>query len=269
MTFNWGELYAKAQTASNDPVPDGPYHVSIFSADATTSSTGRPMIKLTLRIEDGQFQNRKLYTQIVLSPDNENALNIFFRNCAAFGIGADVITQFPPGQLGPLAQMLHGRHANAIVGSREYQGQNRNEVKSFTPIPGGMAAQPMAQTMMPGAPMAGQPMGMGGVISGPQGPVMAGQQPMPTPVAAPAPAVAPAPAPAASWGPQSGEPVPTVAGPMPAQQPQAPQGAPVVAPPAAPPVPAVPAPEALAQPAPGQPVPPVAPAAPIAANLPF
>lgn len=152
--FDWAALVTRAKAVSFDPVPDGPYHVSVHEAVAKPSSNGKPMITLKLNIEDGPHQNRKLLTQLVLSVENETALAIFFRNLRAFGIDENFLATVPPGQLGPIAQTLLGRHVNVMVGSREWQGQQRNEVKNFSPYQGVTtgpsfgAGMPMPSTSM-------------------------------------------------------------------------------------------------------------------------
>lgn len=155
--WNWGELLNKAKAVSFDPLPNAQYHVLVHSADAVQSSTGKPMIKLTLSVVEGAFQNRKLMDQLVLSPDSETALSIFFRKLKALGIDEAFVVSQPPGHLGPIAAALLGRHALVTVGQREWQGEMRNDVKGYAPytgvmagaLPPAMGGQPVLPGMMP------------------------------------------------------------------------------------------------------------------------
>lgn len=153
--FNWNELLNKAKAASFDPIPDGNYHIKVHETEAVTASTGKPMIKLKLNVEDGQHANRKLLHQLVLSPDSEIALAIFFNHLKCFGIGPEFLAQCPPGSLAPVAQALLGKHAIAKVGHKEWQGEQRNEIKGYLPMSAGASAG--AGAALPGLPGAGQP----------------------------------------------------------------------------------------------------------------
>lgn len=167
---NFAELYGEQGESSFEPLPVGPYLVEIIESSATTSSTGKPMIKATCKVVSGPHANRRIWHNFVVSPENKNALAIFFRNLNAFGLGRDYMMTSPTEQ--QVAQALVGRQAMAEIGIRKYQGEDRNEVKKFSPLPGG------------GVPAAAAP--------------VAAAAPPPAPVPAPAPAPATAPVPAAA-----------------------------------------------------------------------
>jgi hypothetical protein len=53
---------AEEKKAGNfDPVPDGKYVVEVDAAEVTTSKSGAPMLKWTLRILEGPFDNRLMW----------------------------------------------------------------------------------------------------------------------------------------------------------------------------------------------------------------
>ena len=122
------------------------------------------MIKVTLSVQEGPHQNRKLRDQWTLSVDNETALAFFFSRCKVFGIDENFFAQCPPGQLAPVAQALVGRHALANVIIEEWQNQARNKIKSYAPYVG------TAQSVMPNAGgMPGMSGGMPNVSGGMMG----------------------------------------------------------------------------------------------------
>jgi hypothetical protein len=180
---NFAELYGEQDDSavSYDPLPVGPYLVEVMESTATVSSTGKPMIKATLKVVEGPYANRRLWTQFVVSSENKTALAIFFRQMDAFGLGRDYMMTSPTEA--DVARALMGRRAVADVVVRVYQNQERNDVKNIRKaagVPGAAAAAP-APAPAP-APAAATP---------PPVPVAA----PPTAVAAPPAAVPPAPAP--------------------------------------------------------------------------
>lgn len=157
-TIDFGKALADAKSASFEAMPNGDYNIEVVKADAVTASTGRPMIKCKMKVIDGGYQNRPVMTQFVLSIDNPNALAMFFRNMKAFGLDENFFAQMGAGgQLDPVAVALVGRRAQVTLGTRKWQGEDRNEVtgiKPYTGAPGSVA----------GAPGAGMPgmLGVGG-----------------------------------------------------------------------------------------------------------
>jgi hypothetical protein len=182
---DFAELWGEQGEDSFEPLPVGNYTVEVIESDATVASTSKPMIKATCKVVGGPYDNRRLWHNFVVSEDNKNALAIFFRNMTAFGLGREYMLTRPTEA--QVAQALLGRRALANVGIRKYQGEDRNEVKKFTPAPNGS---------VPSAPVAAA-------------------------AAAPTPAPAPAPPPA-SAAPQATAPAPAPAPQAPAPAPEAP-----------------------------------------------
>lgn len=135
-SLNWNALRKTAED-STKPLPKDWYDVKATKAEATVASTGSPMIKLVLEVITGPHATRTLFTNLVVSQDSGFALNIFFRNVAAFGVDPHVVA--PNGDLGSVAQALVGRTARAEVSTRTWQGQERNEVSNMAPATGNVA----------------------------------------------------------------------------------------------------------------------------------
>lgn len=158
-TIDFNKALADAKSASFEALPKGDYNIEVASAEAVTASTGRPMIKCKMKVIDGPYQNRPVMTQFVLVIDNPNALSMFFRNMKAFGLDEAFFAQMGQmGSLEPVAGALSGRRAQVTLGTRLWNGEDRNEVtniKKYTGAPG-TATGPSAPGM-PGMPPMGGP----------------------------------------------------------------------------------------------------------------
>lgn len=264
MTYiNWDDLLNTAKEASFQVLPASDYHIRVEEPQAVTSSTAKPMVKFRCRVQSGPHQRASILTQQVLTIDNPQAVAIFIRFLNSFGINEQILRQLGTTQdLTPIAQMLDGREAIAVVSIRQWQGEDRNQVDRFKPIGAGAPSGTGGPVGLPttGVP-GGQPPGI------PTIPVPGAQMPQPTPnYGTPSLPTAPAPAAAVQDTPTQPLPMPVSPSQQAAQAAQVAQPAPPVVPPApvapqAQPAPVVP---------PAPPTPPVAapPAAPVAQPTP-
>jgi hypothetical protein len=129
----WQSLKKQADDASK-PLPDDWYEVTVAKAEVKTASTGSLMIVAQLAVTAGPHTNRRLFNNFVLSVDSSFALSMFFKNMTAFGLDDNFFAQLPvngddwsPG-LQLVAEALLGRNAKAQVGTRTWNGQERNEI---------------------------------------------------------------------------------------------------------------------------------------------
>jgi hypothetical protein len=165
-SLNWGDLVRDAKDASGgdySPLPDGDYELKVLEATTKTSQSGKTMFAIKAEVQVGPYAKRLVWDNLVISPENKNALAIFFSKMRALGLGDDFFATNPGNA--QIEQALTGRPFRATIGSRVWNGDTRNEFKKYFPY----ASSPVG-----GAPVAGAP--------------------APAPVAAPAPAPAPAPA---------------------------------------------------------------------------
>lgn len=221
-TYNMAELLQLASTASFDALPIGDYDISVAEAEATTSSTGKPMIKLKLAVDGGAYNGRKIMTQQTLSPENAQALNIFFRFTDAFGLPRTWIASLGTLQdLTPIAQALATRKARVSLGQHDWQGETRNDVKKYTSLVGAAPLQPTGAYpggFTPAAPGLGGQDGLGQFAPGGMG-----APPVAQPGFAPPPPPPAAPQPSFGTPPGGYAQPPTQQPPAPAYQPPAPQ----------------------------------------------
>lgn len=145
VSTSWGSLRKTAEDASK-PLPKDWYDVQVEKAELTTSSTNKPMIKVVLQVMSGpQAGNRKVWTQFVFSPDSPFALQMFFKNMAAFGLDEKFFDSLPEGDpevgLNLVAAQLTGCTARALIAPRTFNGTDRDNVVEIT-APQGGASRP-------------------------------------------------------------------------------------------------------------------------------
>jgi hypothetical protein len=192
----WDDLMDAAGSSDYAPIPQGDYDLKIIETEATTSSTDKPMWKVTTAVMNGPHEGRKVWTQQTLTMDNADALNVFFRQMAAAGLTAEFFKTKPNNQ--QIADALMGRTFRGKVTIREWNGVPRNNIKQWNPMGAGSAgAPPGAGTGAPPPPPAAS---APPAAAGPPPPAAAPPAPAataPPAAAAPAAAAAPPPPPAA------------------------------------------------------------------------
>lgn len=150
---DWSALKKVADDATK-LIPDGEQPVEVTKAEATTSSNGNPMIKVNLKVVDGPFTGRSLFTQLTVS-DSGFALGKFFEALDALGVNDQVLAAGPT--LAQIAAAIVGRRGTAVVDHSVYQGSERNGVKKIvrdaTVIQGAVAiAAPLGEGVPAVAP---------------------------------------------------------------------------------------------------------------------
>jgi hypothetical protein len=128
--INWSDLHKDATT-----VLTGDFPVVVTSATAGASSTGKPMIKATLKIESGTFAGRTLLNNFNVTADNPSAMRIFFGQMSVLGLNTAFWNSNPT--LEQVAAALVGRRAVVTVGSRQWQGTDREQIENWKPAVGG------------------------------------------------------------------------------------------------------------------------------------
>ena len=218
-TKSWQELLTDAGDSGGtfEVMPEGDYDFVVKEAKAQTASTGKQMFVMKAEIQGGPHNSRLVWHNFVLSHENPAALGYFFRNMATLGLTAEYFKQNPADH--HVADALIGRRFRGQLGIKKYQGQDRNEIKSFFPASGAGLGAPPQITAPPAPPIAAAP-------PPPPPPAPAPTFAAPPPAAAPAPPPPPIQAPAPP--PIQAPPPPPVIAETPAEQ---------VAPPAPPPLP--------------------------------
>lgn len=141
-TIDFKKLYGEAGKIT----PEGEYDVIWVKAEAVTSSNGKPMVKASAVIETGPMKDRYLYTQFVLSVENQTALQIFFRQMALFGMNDAFWDDNPP--MDRVASMIPGKRTRVVVVHREWKGQMRTDIDSIKP---GQVTGPIPEGLVKGS----------------------------------------------------------------------------------------------------------------------
>lgn len=186
--ITWDELLEQAGddvADSFDPLPEANYDLEIVEAVYKTSTTGKDMWKVQARVLGGQFNNRRIFDQLVLSRENQVAVRIFFQSMAVLGLNREYFRSNPSNE--QIATALKGRRFVGKVTQRPYQGEMQNELKRYV--------KPLPLEAAPGVPdtfgvAAATPVAAAPPAPAPVAPAPAAAPPAPAPV----PAAPPAPA---------------------------------------------------------------------------
>ena len=137
-----------AAGGSFEPLPKGPVDAVVTAAEATKTSNGKTMYKMTWSVLTGPNANRKVWGNQVISPESPSALGFFFRQMAALGLDADYFSGNPSEE--QVAKDLVGRQATLMLDQKEYQGTLRNEIKDIRKLAGVLPGGAPAPQVNPG-----------------------------------------------------------------------------------------------------------------------
>jgi hypothetical protein len=152
-TANFADLLKAAEDAGFSNCPPGTYDVRIVEGVAKTTSAGKDMIVVKFEIIGGPHGGRKVPNNFVISPENANALGFFFRHMRAMGLDSAYFSQNPSPQ--KLAADLVGKVCRIEVGTRVWNGEEREDVKKIMPPSQGAAPAPTVPAVTtPTAPAA-------------------------------------------------------------------------------------------------------------------
>jgi len=186
-SFSWGDLQQAADDAGFGVIPAGEYEAVVKTAEHKKTGTGKDKIAVRFSVTSGPSEGKSVFNDFVISPDNGTALGFFFRHMKALGLGPDYFATNP--DLGKVAGDLVGRNCVVVVGIRQWNEEDRNEIKGIKPSGAVAPAMPGAGPAPAAQP---QPAAQPRPAAQPQ------PTPQPQPAAQPAPTPAPAPAPAAA-----------------------------------------------------------------------
>lgn len=162
-TASMADLLKAAEDAGFSNCPPGLYDVRVVASEVKTTSAGKDMIVVKFEVIGGPHGGRKVPNNFVLSPESPNALGFFFRHMRALGLDSAYFTANPSVQ--QTAADLIGKQARIEVGTRTWNGEEREDVKKIlpplagvaTPTPTAAAPQPVAPQPVPSAVDQSQP----------------------------------------------------------------------------------------------------------------
>lgn len=153
---SWAELAEQAGDTGFAALPAADYDLKVLTSEAKSTSGGKTMFKLTTEVTSGPYKGRRIWANLVVSPENPVALNIFFRQMAAIGIDKQYFATNPSDH--NVAAELVGKEFRGQVVIKQWQGEDRNEIKSYSRLartetsangPAHQAAEPSAANTPP------------------------------------------------------------------------------------------------------------------------
>lgn len=152
---NFSDLLKAAEDAGFSNCPPGTYDVRVAEGVAKTTSAGKDMIVVKFEILGGPHGGRKVPNNFVISPENANALGFFFRHMRAMGLDAAYFSQNPaPAKV---AADLVGKTCRIEVGTRTWNGEEREDVKKILPADASATPVTPAPVATQAAPVAAAP----------------------------------------------------------------------------------------------------------------
>jgi hypothetical protein len=166
---SWDDLLKEADKSEFQPLPVGVYDFVVSKSEATKSTGGKTMYKVTAEVENNsEYNRRKVFANLVVTPDSTAALMFFFRKMAAMGLDRDYFAAGPSEEA--VAQALMGRKFRGKVKIEEYLGKDKNEIEEFMPPTGGNAAGPPPPAASNAPPPPVPPADSGGATAQPPPP---------------------------------------------------------------------------------------------------
>jgi hypothetical protein len=187
MTVNWADLTRVAGDGGFTVMPPGEYDCYVQSASGGKASTGKDRIRVTFKVENGPHAGKVIVNDFVITPDNANAVSIFFRHMAVLGLDAAYFAANPNAPIETVAAALQAKRTRCRLrtSTREWQGQTRTNVDQLLP------AMPVTVTAAPPAPAASASSPQPPQV--PQHPVSVPANSIPQAVTAPVPEIPAAP----------------------------------------------------------------------------
>lgn len=114
------------------PLPVGDYNCFVFSLEGRESSTGNPMIEVELKIATGEYEGRRQWTYLVLTPKAFWKVEEFF-NAVSYDLDnlPDKVDT-PEEVVAHIREDVIGEKVTITVNHREYQGEKRDNVKKVS-----------------------------------------------------------------------------------------------------------------------------------------
>lgn len=100
-----------------EALPEGQYLAKLVSAELTKSSTDKPMIKVTWEVTDGEYEGRKIFDNIVITPGAEFKMKQY-AELVGIESGSQIDTQ----------DFINAEGLISLI-QKEYQGEIRNNIK--------------------------------------------------------------------------------------------------------------------------------------------
>lgn len=130
--INWLDMHKHATTKL-----EGEFPVVIVEATAgKTNDQSKDMIKCKVKIESGPYVDRPINVNFTISPDSPVAMRILFTHWAVLGLDQRFFAANPNATVAQIAEALVGRRATAVIGTRQWQGRDIEDIQEWKPATG-------------------------------------------------------------------------------------------------------------------------------------
>lgn len=127
------EDYEEEQQGDFETLPVGEYHCFVYDMEGRMSSNDNPMISITLKVADGEYKNRQLWTNVTLTAKAWWKVEEFFE-AVGYNIGELPSEVDSPAEVVvKIREEVIGSKVVAEVGHREYQGDTQENVEEVRP----------------------------------------------------------------------------------------------------------------------------------------
>jgi hypothetical protein len=140
-SISWSDLAKVAGDGGFTIMPPGEHDVYVHTATGGKTSTGKDRIRVVFKVENGPHAGSVITNDFVITPDNANAMSIFFRNATVLGLDSAYFAANPNAPIEKVATDLQAKRARARLrtSTREWQGQTRTNVDAVLPPQPGTA----------------------------------------------------------------------------------------------------------------------------------
>jgi hypothetical protein len=133
----WSSLYDSA-AEEMEPLSNGDYNFEVVTSQFKKASTGKDMFVIKAAVTDGPEARKTVWHNFVVSKDSADAMQVFFRNMDALGLGRDFWRTNPDNDA--IVKALKGRRFRGTTKLRTWQGQDRPEFQRMSKLGAGSGA---------------------------------------------------------------------------------------------------------------------------------
>lgn len=130
----------REQADNTDVLPAAKYVAIARSAKASKSQNGKDMVNVLFEVQGGARAGAPVYNNFVISPENPNALNFFFRHMRSLGVQDAVIDALRSTDELATHIVAAARPVILTLSIRKWQGEDRNQVDTIEPHNGALPA---------------------------------------------------------------------------------------------------------------------------------
>lgn len=120
------ELIENAEEISTEVVPVGKYPSRVLETEWVKTKTDKDMLKVVFEIAVGPNKGRKLYANLVISPESPKGLGFFFKDMETLGVTK---AQLAANGADWAAEEIIGNLVELVVKHGEYQNRPKAEVQ--------------------------------------------------------------------------------------------------------------------------------------------